>query len=106
MPAAESLVICPDSDLSSTSCKYVAGLSAAAIEQRGLFIVALSGGSMPKLLRGLLTLSPPPEFSKWRVFFADERCLPFDDPESSYKACNDNLFKDAGLSIEGGTVFA
>merc|ERR1712037_506608 len=66
----------------------------------------MGGGSMPKMLRGLLAQSPPPDFSKWRVFFADERCVPHADAESSYKACNDNLFKDAGLSIDGGQVFA
>lgn len=106
MPDPESLVICSNEELSDASCRYVARLSEVAIKERGLFAVAVSGGSMPKMLRGLLKQSPPPDFAKWRVFFADERCVPHSDAESSYKACNDHLFKDAGLSIDGGHVFA
>ena len=45
---------------------------------------------MPKLLTGLLDLDV--DWSKWDVFFADERCVPLDDADSNYKACEDHLF--------------
>lgn len=51
-----------------------------AIGQRGKFVVVLAGGSTPRevyrMLRGKAA-----EWSKWHVYFGDERCLPADDPE-------------------------
>ena len=61
-----------------------AGLAIAA---RGRFAVALSGGSTPKAMLGLLA---EPSFAvkvDWRhthLFWSDERCVGPDDPESNY----------------------
>ena len=68
--------------------QYVATIAKACTKDR--FVVALSGGSMPKLLTGLLDLDV--DWSKWDVFFADERCVPLDSNDSNYKACEDHLF--------------
>lgn len=32
------------------------------------------------------------DFSKWFVYFADERCVPLDHDDSNYKACKAALF--------------
>ncbi|MGD8743303.1 MAG: 6-phosphogluconolactonase [Granulosicoccaceae bacterium] len=51
-----------------------------AIAERGVFRLVLAGGTTPKQayqqLRGADT-----DWSRWEVFFGDERCLPADDPE-------------------------
>lgn len=56
-----------------------------AVEQRGVFRVALSGGSTPKALYERLAQSDGrADFAKWRVFFGDERCVGPEHPDSNF----------------------
>ncbi|ETW02275.1 6-phosphogluconolactonase [Aphanomyces invadans] len=78
--------------------KLVADLSKNAIENSGRFTVALSGGSLPKILeKGLSSLKDGVDFSKWHVFFADERVVPLDHADSNYLACHDALFQHVAI---------
>lgn len=71
-----------------------------AIQERGAFTIALSGGSLPSFLAELPTalsgnykdVDPTDFFSKWHVILADERCVPLTDDESNMKSLNENLF--------------
>ncbi|KAL7923880.1 glucosamine-6-phosphate isomerases/6-phosphogluconolactonase domain-containing protein [Trichoderma austrokoningii] len=68
---------------------YVIQSQNAGIERHGAFKVAVSGGSLPKTLAAaLLAPSSGPsdvvDFTKWEIFFADERAVPLDDPDSNY----------------------
>ncbi|MGI8872405.1 MAG: 6-phosphogluconolactonase [Candidatus Limnocylindria bacterium] len=59
----------------------------AAIEQRGRFRVALSGGSTPKLVFPLLVSAPRRaqiDWSRVEFFWVDERAVPPDHPESNF----------------------
>lgn len=60
-----------------------------AIVHHGYFTVAISGGSLPSLLQGLLESQV--EWDKWKIFYADERCVPIDSAESNHKACVDEF---------------
>jgi 6-phosphogluconolactonase len=69
-----------------------------AIDAKGAFTVALSGGSTPRLLFRLLakgagTVPPewPFDWSKVHVFFVDERCVPPTHEESNYGMARDEL---------------
>ena len=69
---------------------YVIQCQNAGIERHGQFKLAVSGGSLPSTLAKAL-LEPGdglPEntvdFSKWEVFFADERAVPLDHPDSNF----------------------
>lgn len=66
----------------------------AAIERRQMFTIALSGGSLPKMLaKGLLARNDNAvQWHKWEVFFADERLVPLDHPDSNYQLCDQELF--------------
>ena len=58
-----------------------------AIEARGSFSVALSGGSTPIALYKLLSKEPyrnQIDWSKVLLFWSDERCVPPDHPESNF----------------------
>ena len=84
-------------------CNYAAQcfnyLADEAVEQRGRFLVALSGGSTPQTLFRLLAQAPYAqkiEWSKTHLFFADERCVPADDPESNYGQVNRLLLSALG----------
>lgn len=66
------------------------------------FFVALSGGSLPKLLAGgLLEYADKIDFSKWHVFFADERYVAHDHADSNLLACRTEfLAKVPGVNPE------
>lgn len=59
----------------------------AAIDERGIFRVALSGGSTPKQVYPLLLEPERREAVDWRrveLFWGDERSVPPDHPESNF----------------------
>ena len=49
------------------------------------FKIAISGGSLIKILhQGLLPRQKYIEWDKWDIYFADERLVPFESPDSNY----------------------
>lgn len=73
---------------------------AAATPDGKPFTVAISGGSLPKLLAAGLLDVEGVDYSTWHVFFADERVVPLDDDDSNYKACDEVFFSKAGIARE------
>ena len=68
-----------------------------AIRERGVFTIALSGGSLPSFLSSKMkeafdSKSAEPNFSKWHVILADERCVPATNDNSNLKALKETLF--------------
>ena len=59
-------------------------IGAEAIRERGRFLVALSGGETPRPLYGRLAASAELDWAAVDVFWADERCVPPEDPASNY----------------------
>ncbi len=60
-----------------------------AVEEKGVFTVALSGGSTPVGMYEELTSGNNADRVEWErviFFWSDERCVPPDDPESNYGA--------------------
>ncbi|KAF8649743.1 hypothetical protein AX16_005513 [Volvariella volvacea WC 439] len=62
-----------------------------ATERKGRFTLAISGGSLPKMLRGLIGNSAV-KWDKWHVYYADERVVPLDHADSNHLACQSLLF--------------
>lgn len=57
------------------------------------FKVALSGGSLIKILhQGLLSRESEIDWGKWDIYFADERLVPFDSPDSNYGSAKREIF--------------
>jgi 6-phosphogluconolactonase len=69
--------------------------SADAVAARGMFRVALSGGSTPKSLYSLLasdeTFRSAIAWDRTDFFWSDERHVPPDHPESNYRMAEDAL---------------
>jgi 6-phosphogluconolactonase len=66
-------------------------------------MVALSGGSLPKLLGPPLVAEPSRaqvDWSAWYVFWADERCVPLTDTESNYRLAREYLFDHVSVPAE------
>ena len=83
--------------LSAALAAHVAALSRAAIAAQGRFRIALCGGSAVALLGPALAQEPLRshiEWSAWHLFWVDERCVPFDHPDSNYRLARE-AFLDA-----------
>ncbi len=82
------VVIFSDGDkLSQAAAEYVVRLAHESTTAHGKFTFALSGGSTPKKLYGLLASEPYRNRIDWphvEIFWSDERCVPTDDPECNY----------------------
>ena len=67
--------------------------AAQSVAERDQFLVALNGGSTPTRLFEMLatTFQPRVDWSKTHVFWGDERCVPPEDPGSSYGQARDVL---------------
>ncbi len=67
----------------------------SAIAERGCFKLVLAGGSTPEKIYQKL-VNAKTDWSKWRIYYGDERCLPADDKErNSIMASNALLSKVA-----------
>ncbi|CAI9086966.1 OLC1v1020911C1 [Oldenlandia corymbosa var. corymbosa] len=84
---------------------YVRHLSCQYVEEKGAFTVALSGGSLIRSLRKLVepAFVGSVDWSKWHVFWVDERVVPKDHADSNYfLAYNHFLSK---IPIPAGNVY-
>ncbi|RLM62302.1 putative 6-phosphogluconolactonase 3, chloroplastic [Panicum miliaceum] len=95
-----------EEDLAASLAKRTAELSARFAAERGTFTVVLSGGSLVKALR---KLTEPPyleavDWSKWHVFWVDERVVPKDHADSNYKLASDEFLSK--VPIPAGQVYA
>jgi 6-phosphogluconolactonase len=67
-----------------------------AIAKKGVFTIALAGGSTPKALYSMLSEDPAYRsqipWPKLHFFFGDERHAPPDNPESNFNMANETLF--------------
>lgn len=104
--SARTLHVLPTAEaIGKAAAEQVAKIAADAIEKRGTFSIAFSGGSLPATFaKGIQEKDPRfANASKWNVFFIDERCVPHDHEDSNYRLCKDTVFKK--LDIPAGQIF-
>ena len=81
--------ILPDAgQLITAATEHFVATARNAIAKRGVFYVALAGGSTPKGLYEKLATEPYAQQIDWarvHLFFGDERCVPADHDDSNYK---------------------
>ena len=89
------IAIYPDIDtLSQQAAQYVVRIASESIADRGRFTIALSGGTTPRKLYGLLGSEPYSSQIDWKlahIFWGDERCMPPDNPDSNYSMAKEVL---------------
>jgi 6-phosphogluconolactonase len=74
-----------------------------SIRERGLFTIALAGGSTPRRAYEMLTderLSPHFDWLNIHIFFGDERMVPPDHPDSNYRMAYEALLGRAPIPPE------
>ncbi|KAM0756040.1 6-phosphogluconolactonase [Meredithblackwellia eburnea MCA 4105] len=81
----------PDA-LSQGLASFVLAAQDEALKKDRTFKLAVSGGSLPKVLGQDLIGREDVKWDQWEVFFADERIVPLDDPDSNYLAVHEHLF--------------
>ncbi|KAL2527516.1 putative 6-phosphogluconolactonase 5 [Abeliophyllum distichum] len=95
-----------EEDLAVSLAKYTSDLANKFAQERDSFTVVLSGGSLVKSLRKLV--EPPyvdsVDWSKWRVFWVDERVVPKGHPDSNYLLAYDGFLSK--VPIPAGNVYA
>jgi len=78
-------------------------LAAAAVAARGLFTVALAGGTTPSAMYRLLAseeYAARVDWSSVYLFWGDERCVPPDDPASNYRMARETLLDHVPIPTE------
>jgi 6-phosphogluconolactonase len=89
-------------ELSRAAAQLFIERSAQAMEERDRFLVALNGGSTPIRLFQLLAADfrDRVDWSMVHVFWGDERCVPPDDPGSSYGQARELLLSHVPVHEE------
>jgi 6-phosphogluconolactonase len=94
------LTTCPDAEtVAQRAAAHVVRELRLAREERGVAHLALSGGTTPGRTYELLARSPQ-ELADVEVWFADERCVAPEDPESNYRLAAEALLGPAAVAPE------
>ncbi len=67
-------------EVAETICAEIIQLAEQAISETGNFKIVLAGGSTPEKVYQLL-VDAKTDWSKWMIYYGDERCLPADDKD-------------------------
>jgi len=87
-------------DLSKALASKVAELAGQAGREGRRFTVALSGGSLMEILSRSLVSEPlrsAIDWTAWEAFWADERCVSLDSPDSNFAAAKKLLFDQVDI---------
>jgi 6-phosphogluconolactonase len=92
--------------VASSAADEFVRLAQLAVDSKGQFTAALSGGSTPKALYSLLAdhtaqkRSPDIPWSKIHLFFGDERHVPPDHPDSNFRMANEAMISKVPIPPE------
>jgi len=66
--------------VAESAARLILQRATEAITEHGAFYIVLAGGTSPRLAYRLL-VDVKTDWSRWHIYFGDERCLPRDDSE-------------------------
>lgn len=102
-PYPERLVIQPTDQLAASAGAWILRGLANAMRERVRASLGLSGGHTPRATyEWLAEHGGRVPWERVEVYFADERCVPPDDPESNYRLARETLLDR--VSIPAGNV--
>jgi len=64
-------------ELNRTACRRIVDAAERSMKARGRFLIVIAGGNTPRGVYRLLR-EERADWSRWHVYFGDERCLPAD----------------------------
>jgi 6-phosphogluconolactonase len=99
-PGAEIRVAQDSVDWATEAASLTQEVGRQAVAERGLFLIALSGGRTPEQLYRRLASAPFRDQGDWtdtQFFFSDERCVSPDDPDSNFHLADQTLFRPLAI---------
>jgi len=104
MPSESEIIIQDNpAQLAMTAADIFSSAAKEAVAKGVRFTVAISGGSTPRAMHGLLATDPFRSDIPWNstyIFWVDERCVPINDPASNYGAIRNDLLDRIPRLIE------
>jgi 6-phosphogluconolactonase len=98
------IIVSPDAEaLAVEAAQHFSESAREAVDHRGRFSVALSGGSTPGSLYRLLAEEPYRSQVPWQsvyLFWGDERCVPPGDVASNYRLAEEALIRHVPVPAE------
>jgi 6-phosphogluconolactonase len=92
------IVLRNEDEMAGFMVKKWAEISRAAIEEKGFFTVALSGGKTPiPLYQRLALLREGLDWEKTHIFLVDERLVPFQHPDSNFRMLKETLLNQVPI---------
>jgi 6-phosphogluconolactonase len=98
----ERIVLDDVAAVAARAATWVADAARRAVTARGRFVVALAGGTTPRLAYDQLAGDASVPWASTHVWFGDERCVPPDDASSNYGMAREALL--AHVPIPEGQV--
>ena len=95
-PHAEIRIAQDSTEWATAAASLTQELGRQAVTERGVFLIALSGGRTPEQLYRQLASASFREQGDWtstQFFFSDERCVSPDHPDSNFHLANRTLFR-------------
>lgn len=90
-PGVERVVLADADAVARRAAELVADAARRAAAERGRFVIALAGGTTPRIAYARLAELSPMPWAATHVWFGDERCVPPDDPDSNYRMAREAL---------------
>jgi len=84
-------------------CEQIIQIAEQTISETGVFKIVLAGGSTPEKIYQLL-VNAKTDWSKWMIYYGDERCLPADDKDRNSMMANRALLEK--VDIPSSNIFA
>ena len=101
---AKVLVATSKSSIGSVLSQPIIQACQSSLSSRDIFTIALSGGSLPIFLQTLpesfKLAGVDPQWDKWHVLLADERCVPPSHDDSNLKAIRDHFTTCVPIPVE------
>jgi 6-phosphogluconolactonase len=110
LPCSSDVLVCRNAEAAAqeTADHFVCAAT-RSVAERGVFHVAVPGGSSPRAVFQLLASQPYASLVPWErtaVFFTDERCVPPDHEQSNYRLANELLLSKVPIPSENVHRFA
>lgn len=84
VPSGDPVYVFDGGAWAGAAANELAASAREAIAERGVFTIALTGGSTPRPVYERLAAMDDMDWTKWRIFFGDERSVGPDRPGSNY----------------------
>jgi 6-phosphogluconolactonase len=101
-PTKHGMIVAPNQEaVARVLNNKIATICHQAIQSRGVFTIALSGGSLAGFLSSIKdsfqAQCVDPRFDAWHVILADERCVPITDADSNLGSLKEHFFSKTSI---------